>query len=205
MNPPPAAGTSGRAATESDLLRRAQLGDRAALDAILRAHVDSIHAVCRRLCRDPGDAEDATQEALIAVARGLRRFDGRSALSTWIHRVATNACLDELRRRKRRPVPADPDVAGRTIVSDERGPAETVLAADQGQVLADALDELPEEFRVAVVLRDVADLDYAAIAEITEVPVGTVRSRIARGRARLADSIGRGTESERETSEGVTT
>ena len=80
-------------------------GDRAALDSLLRRHHDRIAAVCRRLCGNDADAADATQEALIAIVRGLPRYDGRSAFSTWAYRVATNACLDELRRRGWRPVP----------------------------------------------------------------------------------------------------
>ena len=90
-------------------MRAAQEGDRAALDALLRRHHDRIHAVCRRLAGNEADALDATQEALIAIVRGIRRFDGRAAFSTWAYRVATNACLDELRRRKRRPAAGLPD------------------------------------------------------------------------------------------------
>ena len=94
---------------EWGLLELARAGDERAVDAILRSHVDGVHAVCRRLCRDPDDAQDATQDALMAIARGLSGFDGRSSLSTWVYRVPTNACLDELRRKRRRPVPVDDD------------------------------------------------------------------------------------------------
>src|SRR5690606_10289094 len=99
-------------AAETDdqaLVAAAQGGDRQALDALLRRHHDRIHAVCRRLAGNDADGLDATQEALIAIARGIRRFDGRAAFSTWAYRVATNACLDELRRRGRRPTPGLPD------------------------------------------------------------------------------------------------
>src|SRR5688500_4405303 len=94
----------GRAA-EAALVVAAQGGDRAALDRLLRTHHDRLAALCHRLCGNPTDAADATQEALIAIVRGLPRFDGRARFSTWAYRVATNACLDELRRRSRRPVP----------------------------------------------------------------------------------------------------
>lgn len=178
------------------LLERARSGDRAALEQLLRRLAPQVHAVCRRLCRDPFDAQDAAQEALVAVARGLPRFEGRSELSTWVHRVTVNACHDELRRRRRRPGPLarDPgdDLLGApplTTSQEATDPEQQAVRAEQRRELAAALDALPEEFRVAVVLRDVADLEYSAIAEITSVPVGTVRSRIARGRARLADLL----------------
>lgn len=120
--------------------------------------------------------------------RGLPRFDGRAAFTTWAYRVATNACLDELRRRARRPVTGiTDDLAG--VDRAERHPA----AGDAGiegfaeRLAVDAaLAQLPEEYRVAVVLRDLADLDYAEIATVLGIPPGTVRSRIARGRAHLA-------------------
>ena len=188
---------TGAAAEDPQLLRAARSGDEAALERLLRSLLPQVHAVCRRLCRDPQDAQDAAQEALVAVARGLPGFDGRSRLSTWVYRITTNACHDELRRRRRRPEPAAADdVAagfGDRGAPTRSGPAvdpeAEVLRGEERRRLAAALDELPEEFRVAVVLRDVADLEYSAIAEITAVPVGTVRSRIARGRSRLADLL----------------
>jgi RNA polymerase sigma-70 factor, ECF subfamily len=172
------------------LVRAAQAGDRDALDALLRRHHDRIVAICRRLTGNEADALDATQEALLAIARGIRRFDGRARFTTWAYRVTTNACLDELRRRKRRPVVgADDDIAA-------SGDAGTGAVAPGIEALPDrlavdaALAELPEEFRAAVVLRDLCDLDYAEIAQALDIPPGTVRSRIARGRAQLAAHLG---------------
>lgn len=163
----------------------AQAGDGAALDRLLRRHLDRISALCRRMAGNDADGADCTQEALIAIARGLPRFDGRSTVSTWAWRVATNACLDELRRRKRRPEPTDP-----LVVADAgptSGPAEAV--ADRLDIDA-ALARLPTDFRAAVVLRDLIGMDYAEIAEVLAIPVGTVRSRIARGRAALVPLLG---------------
>src|SRR5262245_65062461 len=91
--------------SDHDLIAAARAGDRSALDALLRRHYDRIWTLCRRLAGNHADAQDATQEALIALTRGLASFDGRAAFTTWSYRVATNACLDELRRRSRRPVP----------------------------------------------------------------------------------------------------
>lgn len=136
------------------------------------------------------DGFDATQDALIAIARGIRTFDGRAAFSTWSYRVATNACLDELRRRSRRPTPGLPaDLDDTRAQGWPHGLAASPVAVDglpDRMVIDAALAELPEDFRVAVVLRDLCDLDYAEIATALDLPPGTVRSRIARGRSQLA-------------------
>ncbi len=187
---------------DRSLVTAAQAGDARALDALLRRHYDLVHAVCRRIAGSTRDADDATQEAMISIVRGLPRFDGRSAVSTWIYRVATNAALDELRRRKRRPMlhAVRDDEQSEPEAADPLGQRLVEGVADR-MALAQALDELAEEFRTAVVLRDVADLDYAEIAEVLDVPVGTVKSRIARGRSQLVAILGnRGDAPERPTS-----
>ncbi len=163
-------------------MEAARGGDRAALDALLRRHYDRLYGLCRRVTGNDADAQDACQEALMAIVRGLAGFDGRSTFATWAYRVATNACLDELRRRGRRPVPVD-EIAERATHdgADDR-------LADRMLIDA-ALAELPEDFRACVALRDLCDLDYAQIAEALDIPPGTVRSRIARGRAALADQL----------------
>jgi RNA polymerase sigma-70 factor (ECF subfamily) len=159
---------------------------------LLRLHYDRIYAVCRRLTGHDGDAADAAQETMIAVVRSIARFDGRAAFGTWVHRIATNASLDELRRRRRRPLLAP-------VSDDGWSPADEVTdaaaerrfdAVGERDALDTALAVLPEDFRVAVVLRDVGDLDYSEIATLLDVPVGTVKSRIARGRAALAVAMG---------------
>src|SRR4051812_45311793 len=149
-------------ASDEALAAAANAGDRGALEVLLARHVDRVHAICRRVTGHPEDALDATQEALIAVTRGLHRYDGRSLFTTWLYRVATNAALDELRRRKRRPVPAEP--------ADDRpspgGAGAAVAPASVESVVAARLDvdaalaSLSPEFRAAVVLRDLCDLDY---------------------------------------------
>jgi RNA polymerase sigma-70 factor (ECF subfamily) len=169
---------------DGTLARRAAGGDRRALEQLLDRHADRIHAVCRRVVAHPEDALDAAQEAMISIARAIGNFDGRAAFSTWCYRIATNAALDELRRKRRRPVPAHPD-----------GPEPVAAGSSPDDVVATRLDvdaalaRVPEEFRVAVVLRDLCDLDYAEIAEVLDVPPGTVRSRISRGRALLVELL----------------
>ena len=124
----------------------------------------------------------------------MHRYDGRSLFTTWLYRVATNAALDELRRRKRRPVPAEltedrPPAAGVGSAAPAPAPAsvESVVAARLD--VDAALAGLSPEFRAAVVLRDLCDLDYSEIADVLDVPIGTVRSRIARGRAAIAEQL----------------
>lgn len=166
------------------LIRRAKRGDAAATDSLLRIHYDMVRAVCHRIVTNASDAEDATQIALISIVRALPSFDGRSKFSTWAYRIATNAALDEVRRIQRRPIPTEKESVIDTPSGDHTG------AVDAQMDVAAALALLPEEYRTAIVLRHVADLDYEEIAAIQGVPVGTVRSRLARGRAQLAEILG---------------
>jgi RNA polymerase sigma-70 factor (ECF subfamily) len=175
------------------LVARANDGDRRALDTLLRTHYDRIYAVCRRITGSDADAADAAQEALIKIVRSLPGFDGRSAFSTWAYRIATNTSLDELRRRRRRPAVVDRvDDDGRDLelVDPDAGPR--VEAVVDRMAIDAALAQVPETFRVPLVLRDVGDLDYAEIADALDVPVGTVKSRIARGRAALVELLAAG-------------
>jgi RNA polymerase sigma-70 factor (ECF subfamily) len=152
----------------------------------LRKHTALVHGVCRRILGHPDDALDATQEALLSIARKIGSFDGRAKFSTWAYRVATNAALDESRRRARRPVP--------TETLPEAGRNSTAESADRG--VADRLDidaalsQLSPEYRAAVALRDLVGMDYAEISEVLGIPAGTVRSRISRGRSALGDLLG---------------
>jgi RNA polymerase sigma-70 factor (ECF subfamily) len=171
------------------LVAAAQGGDRFALDQLLRRHYDRIHAVCRRVAGSTRDADDACQEALIKIVRSLPRFDGRSSFSTWAYRIATNASLDELRKRQRRPALHAVDEADRAETVDPGADSYSDSLPDR-MLIDEALDRLPEDLRLAVVLRDVADFDYAEIAATLDIPVGTVKSRISRGRAALASSLG---------------
>lgn len=173
---------------DRELVTRAQSGDRAALDELLRRHYDRIYAICRRIAGNDADAADAAQEALMAIVRGLKKFDGNAAFSTWSYRVATNACLDELRRRKRRPTPVDEHADWNPNAADERA---SDFDGDlvERDAMATALEQLPPEFRDPVILRDVGGLDYAEISATLSIPPGTVRSRIARGRAKLGEIL----------------
>jgi RNA polymerase sigma-70 factor, ECF subfamily len=182
-----APGLAGRAEPADDqLVEAAQHGDEQALNQLLERHYGRLYALCRRMIGNDHDALDATQDALIAIVRGLERYDGRAAFGTWAYRVTTNACLDEMRRLKRRPVTELDETAS---PPDPGRPGIDQTIADR-MALDAALAQLSVEFRAAVVLRDVLGLDYADIAEVLDLPPGTVRSRIARGRRALAARLG---------------
>lgn len=167
------------------LVRRAINGDRAALDTLLREQYPRILTACRRLLGRHADADDAAQNALISIARNIGSFDRRSSFSTWVWRIATNAALDEIRRRGRRDVPS----SDRHDFDRPDPSASAVSTLDDRQIVEAALLRIPLEFRTAVVLRDLADLDYDEIADVLDIPIGTVRSRISRGRSQLADLL----------------
>ena len=177
------------------MVTAAQSGDRGALDQLLRRHYDRVHSVCRRITGSASDGDDACQEALIKIVRNLPRFDGRSSFGTWAYRIATNASLDELRKRQRRPSlhTVRPSSAGdddeRSIDPADDAAGRQIDRIDDQLAIDAALEGLSEDFRVVVVLRDVVDLDYQEIAEVLDIPLGTVKSRIARARAQLADVL----------------
>ena len=183
---------------QATLVAAAVGGDRGAMDQLLRLHYDRMYAVSRRILGNDTDAADATQEAMISVVRSLTKFDGRSTFGTWVYRIATNASLDELRRRRRRPVLADRHIghgSGNDAGHDHDASTADPDAGLRLEAVADrlaidaALAALPTDFRVPIVLRDVADFDYAEIADTLGIPVGTVKSRIARGRGALAQLL----------------
>ena len=164
------------------------------MELLLRRHGEPWFRLCRGLMGNDADAQDAAQNGSVAVVKGLDRFDGQSQFSTWSFRVVTNACLDDLRRRSRFTTRHDligDDLLGRMDQAQlpiAAGHDHSTSVVDQ-IVIGDALRSLSEDFRAAVVLRDICDLDYAEIATVLDIPPGTVRSRIARGRAALASTI----------------
>ena len=186
-------------ADDGDLIRAAQNGDMSSLEILLDRHHDRIRAVCAKVVGRGADADDAAQMALISIVKNLDKYDGRAQFSTWSYRIATNAAIDELRRRKRR----DAD----SVDDDEQhlqlaGSGDIGEAATAKIVINDALDQLQEDFKVPVVLRDLCGLNYDEIAEVLDIAPGTVRSRIARGRSKLADIVGEIRDSENVTNGG---
>lgn len=169
-------------ASESDaeLLRAHVAGDRRAFDVLVRRHRDRLWAVALRTLGDREEAADAVQEALISAFRNAGSFRGDAAVTTWLHRIVMNACFDRIRRQKSRPTVELPEV------DVPATPIDTDTALD----VRDALARLPEDQRAAIVLVDMEGFSVADAAEVLEVPIGTVKSRCARGRARLAVMLG---------------
>lgn len=148
--------------------------------------------VCRRIVGNDHDADDATQEALIKVIRHIGAFDQRSKFSTWTYRIASNSALDVLRKRKRhmRAVSLDRGFAdGPQREVEDPSASERIEQFADLAAFDDALQQLDEDFRVPLVLRDVATLSYREIADQLELPVGTVKSRIARARQSLLELL----------------
>jgi RNA polymerase sigma-70 factor, ECF subfamily len=162
------------------LIRAHASGDPDAFATLVRRHADRLWAVALRTVGDREEAADAVQDALVSAFRAAERFRGDSAVTTWLHRIVVNACLDRVRRRAVRPTVELPsyDIAGPEIDTD------TVLDVQA------ALQQLPAEQRTAIVLVDMEGFAVADAADILGIPVGTVKSRCARGRARLAVMLG---------------
>jgi RNA polymerase sigma-70 factor, ECF subfamily len=178
--------------TDTELLAAHRDGDPDAFGVLFTRHRDRLWAVALRTTGNPEDAADALQEAMISAFRRADSFRGDALVTTWLHRVVVNASLDRLRRNKVRsaqPLPDDlEEYAGRGAVlaaSDASDPeAQAVLADRRGAVLA-ALDQLPPEQKAAVVLVDLEGYPVEEVARMLECPAGTVKSRCARGRAKL--------------------
>ncbi|MDQ4125692.1 MAG: sigma-70 family RNA polymerase sigma factor [Actinomycetota bacterium] len=169
--------------TDEDLLRQAAAGDQSAFSALVRRHEDRVFGIAIRITGDRADALDATQDTFVSVFRQAGSFRAEAAFTTWLYRVAVNACRDLLRRRRRLPEPTD-ELPER--VRPGIGTEEVVgLRLD----LARALAQLPDEYRDAVLMHDLGALPYEEIAQITGVALGTVKSRISRGRRRLAELL----------------
>ncbi|HKA04829.1 MAG TPA: sigma-70 family RNA polymerase sigma factor [Acidimicrobiales bacterium] len=156
-------------------------------EEIARDHGRFLYTVAYRLTGNHDDAQDLVQEVLLRVRRGLATYQPGS-LEGWLSRITTNAFLDEVRRRKRRPLEVVPDLPDRTLAVDA-DPDETLARTRLPADVQAALAALPDEYRAAVVLCDVVGLDYAEIAVSLDIPPGTVRSRIHRGRALLRKAL----------------
>ena len=169
--------------SDDELIRRHLTGDRAAFGALVERHQKRVYNLAFRMLGRPEDASDATQDAFVTAMRKLEGFRGASTFTTWLHRVTVNTCYDALRKRQRE-VPVDeedqPETAAPGDLADESAAAVDVQRA---------LLEVPEEFRAVLVLHDVQGVPYEAIAEAIGAPVGTVKSRLHRGRVSLARAL----------------
>ncbi|MCA2212722.1 RNA polymerase sigma factor SigM [Jidongwangia harbinensis] len=176
---------------DAELLRAHVDGDPDAFAELVRRHRDRLWAVALRTMGDREEAADAVQDALLSAHRAAARFRGDSLVTTWLHRIVVNACLDRIRRRQAHPTVPLPD-GGHHGDGPPTGPepAAPVQDHDTALVVRAALAELPADQRAALVLVDVQGYPVAEAAEILGVAEGTIKSRCARGRARMALALG---------------
>ncbi|MCH9648996.1 MAG: sigma-70 family RNA polymerase sigma factor [Deltaproteobacteria bacterium] len=176
-----------RPQADLDLVQRHRYGDSEALGEVYHRYGDMVFNLAYRMSGDRELAADFTQETFLRVHRSLGRFHGRSTLKTWIYRVALNHCRSRLSRRRWKPVPLaeESERGGPQLVDERRDPEQRALSTDRQRIVEEGLQLLPPVFREAVVLCDLQGLSYEEIASVLGVRIGTVRSRIARGREKL--------------------
>lgn len=183
-----------------EIMRRAQAGDREAFRELVELHSDRVFRLLRRMLRcDRDTAADLSQEVFLRVHRGLPSFDGRAKFTTWLHKITMNVGISQYRHRRalkrdRRTLSLDAPIPGTDDLSFDppakgAGPADRAHHKEIAVAVRAAVHELPEDFRQAVLLRDLQGLSYEEIGEILEVPPGTVRSRIHRGRLILQERL----------------
>ena len=166
-------------------LRQAKDGDQDAFGCLVRAYEKRVFALTRRLCADPSDAEEAAQDAFLAVWQGLPSFRGEASFSTWLYRLTANACTDILRRRQRRSGQDEPLDQAEALPARDPGPQEAAERGELRAAIEAGLRQLPEDYRTALILREIQQLSYEEIAAATGAELGTVKSRISRGRRAL--------------------
>ena len=174
--------------TDQELVRRVQAGDQTAFNLLVLKYQHRVLKLVGRFVNDAAEAEDVAQEAFLKAYRALASFRGDSAFYTWLYRIAINTAKNALVSQRRRPVDfdldlQDPDQYDRHAKLKEADTPEGVLLTDEIRaVVEEAMAELPEDLRTAIVLRELEGLSYEEIAEAMDCPVGTVRSRIFRAR-----------------------
>ena len=176
---------------DEKLISSAQNGDSKALEILLKNHYEKIWGICKRLMINDQDALDATQESLIAIATRINKFERRSKFSTWLYRVTTNICFDELRKKSRIPIPDSE--SEKLEISTE--PSFENRISDK-LLIDEVLNLLPNEYKSVLVLRDLCDLNYDEISEVLNIPIGTVRSRISRGRSAITNYLTNGNQTD---------
>ena len=190
---------------EKEIINKVLAGDHNAFGSLVETYQDRVYNLALRMCGNPDDAMDLSQEAFFRAWRGLSGFQQECAFSTWLFRLAANVCLDWLRAKKRRPTVSltvadeDGDEVQMDVPDPCKGPEELLMAAEDRSALTQAMNELPVEYREILTLRAINDMSYTEIAETLKLREGTVKSRLARARIMLRKKLlqnGNKTESE---------
>ena len=181
---------------EKLLLERSKAGDIAAFEMLVEAYQKKIFNLAYRITGNYDDAGDLAQEALIRIFKSIANFKEQSTFSTWVYRITTNVCLDDIRKKKnRRVLSLDEEIhvedgeMKRQIMSDDPLPDEIAEREELRSIVSSAIDSLPEEQRLVISLRDIQGLTYDEIAEVLDCPSGTVKSRINRARQALKNVL----------------
>ncbi|HEY8463478.1 MAG TPA: sigma-70 family RNA polymerase sigma factor [Bacillota bacterium] len=168
---------------EQTLIKRCQSGDMAAFEILLGNYEKLIYNLCYRYFGNQYDASDVGQEAMVRVFRKIKEFNGKSSFKTWLYRVVTNLCLDELRRRKTKTISLDEiKEQGYEPITNYHNPEEAAESLEKYAIIQEVLLTLSREHRTILILKDVEGLEYNEIAQILDCSLGTVKSRLNRAR-----------------------
>lgn len=177
---------------ETQLIEKASKGDISAFEELISIHQKMVYNYCYRMSGDLHDAEDLTQEVFLKAYRGLANFKGKSKFSTWIYRIAYNTCIDRHRKKKSADtnmVFIDDEDEYRQLVSDNHIPEDELLIKEKQEIVQKCIESLRPEYRSVIILRDIQNYTYAEIAAMLDMPLGTVKSYISRGRSALRESL----------------
>jgi RNA polymerase sigma-70 factor (ECF subfamily) len=191
--------SSARSSARIGFIDKLKAGDAAAFDALVTRYAGEIYALLFRITEDAEEAGDLTQETFLSALKAIKKFRGEADLKTWLFRIAINESRNRFRWWKRRrrektisldaPIGASETPLGETFSSDSKNPEENILQLERESFLRKALNDLPETFREAVILCDIEEMSYEEIASILDINLGTVKSRIARGREELRKKL----------------
>lgn len=181
---------------EEMLVKKAQMGDRLAFEELMDSYFKRIYSIAYRMAGNADDASDMTQEIMIKLYRNIKAFSGNSRFSTWVYRVATNTCLDELKKLRRHSsysidsgIETEEGNIAAEIEDTAPTPEQRAEQSELKNLVAKALNKLGDEHKTVIILRDIQGLSYDEIARILGCSEGTVKSRISRGRAKLKNVL----------------
>ncbi|MEQ8235483.1 MAG: sigma-70 family RNA polymerase sigma factor [Syntrophomonadaceae bacterium] len=179
-----------------DLVVKAQRGDIASFEQLVLLYQDRVYSHCHYLAGNPDDAQDLAQEVFVQAFRGIRSFRRDADFGTWLHRITVNLWINFCRRHRKlatisidEPLPTREGAMKRELADEAESPQEQVERHEFNQMVAQALDRIPADFKLALVLRDVEGYNYEEIAAMLECSLGTVKSRISRGRQALKKEL----------------
>lgn len=176
---------------EERLVEDAVRGDARAFEILMETHESRMYAVALRMCQNREDAQDCLQDAMIRIYKALPTFKGESSFSTWAYRITMNTCLDDLRKKKNRAASSLDALLdlGWSPADEENTPERKYSRMEMSREINRAIQSLPEDMRAAIVLRDIHGFSYEEIASMLSINIGTIKSRISRGREKLREIL----------------